>query len=858
MKKSLYFLIVSLLIANAGYGQWQPIFNSLDGGLVKSIAKDPETNYIYAGTAGGGIFVSNDNGNSWTAKNNGLLNWAVECVQINNNMIWAGTDGGLFLSTDNGNSWTAKNNGLLNIFVTSITFSYNAVFVGTFGGIFRSTDSGSNWISVSTFSTRAMVISGSKIFAASGNSVYMSSDLGSTWTLKTIQLGYSTGPVYSLALSGNNVYAGSLYGISISTDDGNSWTSLYQSPYGWNCRSILIRGNNIYAGTALDGLYRSTDNGIIWEKATLDKSIYQLFSIDDNIFAATEDGIYLSTDNGNNWTSKNNGLSRVNIHSIAVDQENIYISASSNASSKFYRSFDNGVSWWSPINDIENIGSIAIKDKDIFVGTPEGIYLSTDNGNSWTAKNNGLGNIYVRTITVSGSNIFAGTNGGIFLSTDNGNSWTARNNGITPGGSEVLSVLAIAEIDNRIYASFSFGTYLSIDNGSTWTAINAGLLVQMAGTSNTYYYIPRSFIKNNGFVYGATAKGIYKFSEGDGVWQPVTSNLPESLTISPFASYENNVFTGTSEGLFLSIDSCNYWTNVTDGYIYPLVTEIALTGTEILIGTGGAGLWKRSLSDLFYLNVSATSLTINEAVNSTGTFNLTSLNTYWTITSSESWLTVSSLTGTGDASITITALENTSTSPRTATVTIAGTSVEPKTITVTQKGVAIYLNASVASLPLGSAEGANGTFDITSNTTWTASSSETWLMVNNASGFGNVTITVTAQKNPTINTRNATVTIKATGIPDKTVIITQVGSPTGINDTENTFVRMYPNPVNSVLYFEGLSENTQVSIYDMEGTLVLKKQLFNDNLDISTLSRGVYTIKLENKSESISKKLVKN
>ncbi len=37
---------------------------------------------------------------------------------------------------------------------------------------------------------------------------------------------------------------------------------------------------------------------------------------------------------------------------------------------------------------------------------------STNNGTHWTAVNNGLTNIYVYSLTISGTNIFAGTSGG--------------------------------------------------------------------------------------------------------------------------------------------------------------------------------------------------------------------------------------------------------------------------------------------------------------------------------------------------------------------------------------------------------------------------------------------------------------
>lgn len=46
----------------------------------------------------------------------------------------------------------------------------------------------------------------------------------------------------------------------------------------------------------------------------------------------------------------------------------------------------------------------------IFAGTwGNGVYLSTNEGKSWTTVNSGLADTYVRTLTVSDSNLFAGT-----------------------------------------------------------------------------------------------------------------------------------------------------------------------------------------------------------------------------------------------------------------------------------------------------------------------------------------------------------------------------------------------------------------------------------------------------------------
>jgi hypothetical protein len=70
---------------------------------------------------------------------------------------------------------------------------------------------------------------------------------------------------------------------------------------------------------------------------------------------------------------------------------------------------------------------------NVFGILPAGlVFLSTNNGASWTPVNTGLTRgIIVYSLVVSGSNLFAGTSGGVFVSTNNGTSWMAANNGLT-------------------------------------------------------------------------------------------------------------------------------------------------------------------------------------------------------------------------------------------------------------------------------------------------------------------------------------------------------------------------------------------------------------------------------------------
>src|ERR1035438_3323604 len=88
--------------------------------------------------------------------------------------------------------------------------------------------------------------------------------------------------------------------------------------------------------------------------------------------------------------------------------------------------------------------SLAINSSGyIFAGTYYGgVFLSTNNGTSWTAVNNGLtgSGLTVNALAVSGTNIFAGTNSGVYLSTNNGSNWTQINNGYSKTSPYVLSL----------------------------------------------------------------------------------------------------------------------------------------------------------------------------------------------------------------------------------------------------------------------------------------------------------------------------------------------------------------------------------------------------------------------------------
>ncbi|HRR09976.1 MAG TPA: hypothetical protein PLO56_14905, partial [Rhodothermales bacterium] len=145
-------LLVSLLLAPLAPAQdfWEQS-NELSGGFIHALATKPDGT-IFAGTWGGGVYSSSNNGSSWTPVNSGLTNTNVRSLALlnANGVLFAGTNGGgVFMSSNNGSSWTPVNNGLTNTYVYSLAINANGVvFAGTDGGVYSSSNNGSSWTPV--------------------------------------------------------------------------------------------------------------------------------------------------------------------------------------------------------------------------------------------------------------------------------------------------------------------------------------------------------------------------------------------------------------------------------------------------------------------------------------------------------------------------------------------------------------------------------------------------------------------------------------------------------------------------------------------------------------------------------------
>ena len=265
------------------------------------------------------LLVTSNINAQWVQVSNGMGNRESVSFTYSGNNLFTGTYGyGIYLSTNNGTSWTQTSLNNLNVLALAANGSY--IFAGT-NGVYLSTNNGINWVQIfyNYHNIVSLAVNGNNIFAAgdNGNGIYLSTNNGTSWT----QCFSSLGSVNSLAISGNIIFAGTVWtGVYLSTNNGSNWSQTSLN----NCTvwSLAASGSKIFAGTYLHGVYLSTDNGTTLTQTSLMEDVSSLLLNGNNIYAGVDAGsgrgVYVSCDNGANWTQRNEGLGYTSVSALCI------------------------------------------------------------------------------------------------------------------------------------------------------------------------------------------------------------------------------------------------------------------------------------------------------------------------------------------------------------------------------------------------------------------------------------------------------------------------------------------------------------------------------------------------------------
>ncbi|HKQ79053.1 MAG TPA: Ig-like domain-containing protein [Blastocatellia bacterium] len=571
-----------------------------EGGRINSLLNAGGA--LFAGTNGGGVYRSSDDGQSWTAVNNGLSGQGLNVYALLSvgATLYAGTDGGVYRSSDGAQSWTAG-----RVFIccvhTLLSVGTN-LYAGTYGGgVIRSSDGGQNWTVVNNglsgygLYVVAFHSVGTNLYAGTyGGGVYRSSDGGESWTV--VNNGLPNGGLYVNALLsvGVDLYAGTLGGVYRSSNGGQSWTSVSGGLSGNEMRVNALRsvGTNLYAGTD-GGVYRSSNGGQSWTAVSNGLSggsrfVYALSQVETNLYAGTGNGVYRSSDGGQSWRLSSAGFIAAGIRSILARNNELFAGTEGGG---VYSSSDGGQSWTAVSNGLDSrflsIYALSSVGINLYAGTNGGgVYRSSNDGQSWTAVNNGLSDygLYVHAFLSVGATLYAGTDNGVYRSSDGGQSWAAASNGLSDNG---LAILTMISVGTNLYAGTLRGVYRSSDGGQSWTAVNNGL---PGDISQIYIYWLTSVGTN---IYASPyAHGVYRSSDGGQSWTAVNNGLPGgAIFVDALYAAGTTIYAGISgRYIYRMSDSGQSWAQVSPGFIKRFYSLTASNG-KIYGGTGGDSVW---------------------------------------------------------------------------------------------------------------------------------------------------------------------------------------------------------------------------------------------------------------------------
>jgi len=565
---------------------WSEIDNGLDGQPVYGLAHSTTGNLVVSVMNAGvpltpsiptKIYFSSDNGGTWSLMNSNYFAGNLPPTKILFNApsdtIYAGQKTyGISYSINNGATWQTMNTGITNFNITDIEEGYQGKMyactdsiAGNGGKVF--VKNSTTWMDVSTGLPNTRI-----------NDLHY--DLStSTMYLGTANFSTGTGDVYK---SVNGGAWTQVPGFS-----GGEVTQIQTTPNG----SPIVRlrnqgvllfsdGNWLPANTNLNSLKTS---GITRD-------------ITGNVLVTNASGIWKLNSLINTWDYFTNGMVNSQGRSMAFSQQNDLIVGTDNG---MYKSLDFGSTWTHTGLTDETMMSTILYAPDgrMFAGNSNNAashsFTSLDNGSSWSLNETGFSS--TRTCDYaynSQGKLFVGTGWAKPVhSSANGVAWNGplwSTLGFT--SNTVTIAIAIDTSDNIFVGTESQGVLRSTDDGTSyeWLNLTGGDVTDIQISPNQDVYVAHDAFSGNG------NGGLYRSADSGNTW---SSNLMPShgLTNCIFIADDTTIYVGTSLGVWISTDTGNTWNllnaGLNAGNLIIHTLELGPDG-HLYAGTAGAGIYR--------------------------------------------------------------------------------------------------------------------------------------------------------------------------------------------------------------------------------------------------------------------------
>jgi len=637
MKKSFTLLYFTLFLSMLGLAQsppWQALgpikFPTNIVWQINGMGRTTQLKFhptnpakLYATSASGGFWMSNDTGRNWYVSGTDSLpktNLASVCIDYTNDQIiylgtgdpnYYSTDYGIYKSVNGGATWTPIISGIgtrMALEILMSPFDHNTLIAATNDGIWKTTDGGASWSMKQSgrFLDMKMkaVSNTSTIFASSATQFMKSTDMGETWSI--INAGITllpdlgdgggsriavtkadTNRVYLLLLNnGGTVFRSDNSGDSFRLVHNQPDTSIvgydFRSPgqgnYNMSFAVSNVDADEVYVNT--HAIQRSQDGGSQFYRLTTWPTIVHtdmhqtVFSpyFPDRLYNMNDGGIWMSLDHGVSWQPLNDGYSTTEIYHAGQSPTKDFIIAGTQDNGGIYYNKNHWYTYQG--GDVTTAWALDYSDRQLAYQLENGFHRSPLLGgyDSTYLPTAVKGNDVKMLFDAEHPSISFASKTDIYRCLDNSATppaWTA----ITSSHSKVMDMQYNPLDKNTIF-------YITVDS-KVWRMNDA------QGSSPAYYNIstvPASSTvaanilvlrSDTNVVFTTCGSKVFRSANGGTTWTNYSGSLPSINIIKMVQdelAYDQSIYVCTAKGVYYRNDTMSDWQKYSKGL--PSIADI--------------------------------------------------------------------------------------------------------------------------------------------------------------------------------------------------------------------------------------------------------------------------------------------
>ena len=578
------------------------------------------------GSYGIGILKSADGGQNWVKsldwtydQNHGV--WAIRVHPQNPDVVYAATTDGTYKSTNAGGNWEKIHNAVMatDLLIHPDNPDQLLVACGNFSspgfGIYKSTNAGDNWQKISSnlpsqFNGKAqLAIAPSQpntVYASIGNGFSVNSpenfswlcrsdDFGSTWIIQDTTDYSKWQGWFAHHIDVNPVDPDELIAVGI---------AVWKWEQGDTILRIISTSGLGYDNPPIEG----PDGG---DKYVHSDCHYVLYHPTNPaiFYIANDGGIHRSADGGETYRSCNGGYQTVQFYngfSNSYQDTTLCIGGLQDNGSILW----NGDLTWQRIFGGDGSWSAINPSNDnmLFVSWQRlSMVRSTNRGGNFQpiSPNTGVEpRAFIAPYVIAQSDssfMYAGASS-IYVTSDNGDSWSQTNNENPLDGNPILSMAISSTNKDVLYAATTpyggqrGGVYVTTD-GNSFTDITGDLPdrfpmdMTVDPTDEATAYITFS---------GYGTGHVFVTRDYGESWIDISNNLPDvptnAVIVDPL--YPNNIYVGNDLGVFVSVDYGESWMPYQEGLYEAVMVfdlKISPANRKLRLATHGNGAFQRDL-----------------------------------------------------------------------------------------------------------------------------------------------------------------------------------------------------------------------------------------------------------------------